>query len=360
MNGSLLMSRMRHLLGRDQNLAILVGLTVLVFVVLVPVLGTRFIAEANLQSMATQVAEFGLLALAMGLAMLLGGIDLSIVSAAVLSAVVGARFLRGDFIPLTESNQSTVMVIGIAAMLVTGMLTGLVNGTLIAKFSVPPILATLGTYILFSGISTITTDARAVSVAVGDYSDIAVITVADVPLIFVLMIVVYLVVALFLRRTRTGRRIYLYGENNVALRFTGARNERLIISTYLLIGLIAGLAGLIMSSRANGIKVGYGDTYLLQAILVVVLAGFNPYGGRGRVASLLIGLVMLQSLQSAFTIMQFDPFMKKFIWGAMLLAVMAVNFVVNRRAAAKARAVGTHDTSPTPPSTTRVPAGVAA
>src|SRR5690554_4094502 len=121
MNGSLLMSRVRHHLGRDQNLVILVGLTVLVFVVLVPLLGARFVAEATLQSMATQLAEFGLLALAMGLAMLLGGIDLSIVSAAVLSAVVGARFLRGDFIPLTESNQGTVMMIGIVAMLVTGM-----------------------------------------------------------------------------------------------------------------------------------------------------------------------------------------------------------------------------------------------
>jgi len=234
----------------------------------------------------------------------------------------------------------------------------LVNGTLVAKFSVPPILATLGTYIMFSGISTVVTDARAVSVVVPEYPKIAVQTVADVPLIFVIMIAVYVIVAFFLRRTRTGRRIYLYGENDVALRFTGARNERLVITTYILIGLVAGLAGVIISSRANGIKVGYGDTYLLQAILVVVLAGFDPYGGRGRVASLFVGLVMLQSLQSAFTIMQFDPFMKKFIWGAMLLAVMVVNHLMNRRAASK----GLAGAAPTaaPPAATRVSAEVTA
>jgi simple sugar transport system permease protein len=353
------MSRVRHLLARDQNFSILVGLTILVYVALFPVLGTRFLSAGNLQSMSTQVAEFGLLAIAMGLAMLTGGIDLSIVSAAVLAAVVGSKFLRGDFIPITESNHGTVMAVGIAAMLVTGMATGLVNGTLIAKFSVPPILATLGTYIMFSGISTVVTDARAVSVAVEEYPDIAIQTVADVPLIFVLMTVVYVAVAFFLRRTRTGRRIYLYGENNVALRFTGARNERLVIRTYVLIGLICGLAGVILSSRANGVKVGYGDTYLLQAILVVVLAGFDPYGGRGRVASLFVGLVMLQSLQSAFTIMQFNPFMKKFIWGAMLLAVMVVNHLVNRRAAARASAAGAHDDA-APPEATRVPAEVTA
>lgn len=355
------MSRVRHLLGRDQNFAILVGLTVAVYLALIPLLGSKFLSEANMQSMATQVAEFGLLAIGMGLAMLLGGIDLSIVSAAVLAAVVGSKFLRGDFIAITETNHTTVMAVAIVAALVTGMATGLVNGTLIAKFSVPPILATLGTYIMFSGISTVVTDARAVSVAVPEYPRMAVQTVAGVPLIFVIMVVVYAAVAFFLRRTRTGRRIYLYGENNVALRFTGARNERLVISTYILIGLIAGLAGVILSSRANGVKVGYGDTYLLQAILVVVLAGFDPYGGRGRVASLFVGLVMLQSLQSAFTIMQFNPFMKKFIWGAMLLAVMVVNHVVNRRAAARALAQGAHlPPAGTGPTTSRVPAEVTA
>lgn len=354
------MSRVRHLVERDQNFSILVGLTLLVYVVLVPLLGSRFLSEANAQSMATQVAEFGLLAVAMGLAMLTGGIDLSIVAAAVLAAVVGSKFLRGDFIAITETNHAMVMVVAIAAALATGMATGLVNGTLIAKFSVPPILATLGTYIMFSGISTVVTDARAVSVTVPEYPKLAVQTVANLPLIFVVMCAVYVAVAFFLSRTRTGRRIYLYGENNVALRFTGARNERLLILTYVLIGLIAGLAGVILSSRANGVKVGYGDTYLLQAILVVVLAGFNPYGGRGRVASLFVALVMLQSLQSAFTIMKFDPFMKKLIWGAMLLAVMVVNHVVNRRAAAKALASRAHQSPPSTSEASRMPSEVSA
>ena len=155
------MSRVRSLLSRDQNFTILIALTLVVYVVLVPMLGGRFVSEANFQSMAVQMAEFGLLALAMGLAMLTGGIDLSIVSAAVLSAVVGSMFMRGDFIAITESNQGTVMALGIVAMLVTGIVTGLVNGTLISKFSVPPILATLGTYIFFTGVSTVVTEARA-------------------------------------------------------------------------------------------------------------------------------------------------------------------------------------------------------
>ncbi len=325
------MLQIRQLLARDRATSALAALTLVVLAVMVAGLGDRFLSQNNLQSMATQVAEFGLLALAMGLAMLTGGIDLSVVSAAILSAIVGAKFLHGDVVPLTDANQGTVMVMAIAAMLVTGALCGLLNGMLVAKVSIPPILATLGTFILFGGIGMVLTNGQSVPVEVDAFSRIGVVTVADVPVVFVVMCVAFAAVGFLLNRTRTGRRIHLYGENNVALRFAGARNERLVLVTYVIIGLVVGLAAIIMTSRVNSARVGYGESYLLQAILVVVLAGFDPYGGRGRVGSLLLGLVLLQSLQSAFTIMRFDPFMKTFIWGAMLLAVMVINHVLATR-----------------------------
>jgi len=323
------MNGVKRLLTRDRNLSVLSALTLTTVVVLVAALGDRFLSERNLQSMGTQVAEFGLLALAMGLAMLLGGIDLSIVSAAVLAGIVGAKFMAGDIIPITSGNENTVMIGGAAAMLVTGMACGLLNGLLIAKLSVPPILATLATLIFFSGIGTVITDGQSVPVEIPLYAEFGVATVAKIPVIFLIMCALYVVVGLMLRKTRMGRRMYLYGENNVALRFTGARNERLVILTYLLIGLIVGLAAMIMVSRVNSARVGFGRSYLLQAILVVVLAGFDPYGGSGRVTNLLLGLVLLQSLQSAFTIMRLDPFMKTFIWGAALLLIMVINHVLN-------------------------------
>lgn len=317
-------------LARDRNLTVLSLLTFATLAILIATLGGRFLSSNNLQSMGTQVAEFGLLALAMGLAMLLGGIDLSIVSAAVLAGIVGTKFLSGDVIPLTPGNESTVMVLGAAAMILTGMACGLLNGLLIAKLSIPPILATLATLIFFGGVGMVITDGQSVPVNIPAFASLGVSTVAAVPVVFLLMAAVFVAVGFTLRRTRMGRRIYLYGENNVALRFTGVRNERLVILTYLLIGLIVGLAAMIMVSRVNSARVGFGESYLLQAILVVVLAGFDPYGGRGRVSSLVLGLVLLQSLQSAFTILRFDPYMKTFIWGAALLLIMVINHVLNR------------------------------
>lgn len=327
------MNTFRNLVRADRNFNILAVLTLAVVVTMVAVLGDRFLSGSNMQSMATQIAEFGLLALAMGLAMLTGGIDLSIVAAAVLSAIVCAKFLSGDILTITDSNSGLVMGVAILAALVTGVLCGLLNGLLIAKFSIPPILATLGTFILFTGVGMVITNGQSVAVALPAFANIGIATFASIPMIFLIMCVAFAGLAFFLKYTRNGRRIFLYGENSVALRFSGARNERLILVTYAVIGLLVGIAAIIMTSRVNSARVGFGDSYLLQAILVVVLAGFDPYGGRGRVGSLFLSLFMLQSLQSAFTIMRLDPYMKTFIWGAMLLTVMVANHILNQQSA---------------------------
>ncbi len=349
------MNHVKGLLSRNPHFTVLTLLTASTLLVLISILGGRFLSSNNLQSMGTQVAEFGLLALAMGLSMLLGGIDLSIVSAAVLSGIVGAKFLSGDIIEITSGNETMVLIIGSIAILITGMLCGLLNGFLVAKVSIPPILATLATLIFFSGIGMVITNGQSVPVEIQDFSMLGISTVAYVPMVFILMLVVFIAIGFFLQRTRTGRRFYLYGENNVALRFTGVRNERVVMTTYILIGLIVGLAGLIMVSRVNSARVGFGESYLLQAILVVVLAGFNPYGGHGKVGSLLLGLVLLQSLSSAFTIMRFDPFMKTFIWGASLLIIMLINRIITLQTQRRhhRRPPKSRDTSSSPPSSSQ-------
>ncbi|MDR1237657.1 MAG: ABC transporter permease [Propionibacteriaceae bacterium] len=310
--------------------SVLAGVNILVLLLLGLVLGDAFYSISNMQSMATQVAEFGLLALAMSLAMLTGGIDLSIVSSAVLAGIVGAEFLTGNIFDLETTDPTLVMGAAVVAALLAGLLCGLLNGLLIAKTSIPPILATLGTSIFFTGIGTVITGGASLPVRVKAFFQLGVVTVASVPVVFIIMVIALILAAIALKRTRSGRRIYLYGENSIALRFTGVRHERLIILLYAVIGLICGIAALIMVSRTASARVGYGEAYLLQAILVVVLAGFNPFGGRGKILGLVLALMMLQTLSSAFTIMRYGPYMKVFIWGAMLLAVMFLNRLMNR------------------------------
>jgi simple sugar transport system permease protein len=316
---------------KDREFSSLVVTTLLVTGVLYFLLGARVFSSLGLSSMAIQIAEFGFLALGMGLAMLTGGIDLSVAAAAGLAGLMGALVMSGTIIPITESNHGLIMLLGVIATIVTGLLTGLLNGFLIAKVSVPPILATLGTMIFFTGIGMAITGGNSVGIEIPQYSDFFALTQISIfPLMFLVLVVVFIGVAFFLTRTVAGRNVYLFGENEVALRFAGVRSERTIMVTYLFIGLLVGLAALLIIARANSMRIGYGEGYLLQAILVVVLAGFNPFGGKGRISSIFVGLILLQLLATSINAFGLTPYHRNLMFGVILLVVMGLNFFVNR------------------------------
>lgn len=328
-----ILSRVLH----DREGLVLAGITVILLIALAILLGSRFYSVTNFQSMALQVSSFGFLALAMGLSMLTGGIDLSIVSTAALASISGALVLSGKVLPLEGTSEGTLLLLAVAVTIATGLICGLVNGLLIAKLSVPPILATLGTMIFYSGVGLAITNGQSVPVIVQTLSAYGELTVAGIPLLFLGVAVTYVIVAFVLNKRRFGRKVYLLGESMISLRFSGIRSERVTIAVYTIVGGLVGCAALVMLATLNSARVGFGESYLLQSILVVVLAGFNPYGGVGRVSSLAIAVLLLQALQSAFSIFQFSPFAKDLVWGGMLLLVMIVNFAVrhqwNRRPA---------------------------
>lgn len=322
------MTAVRRIFDKDHQFSVLLLVTLGVTLVLYQLLGTRLFSIGGVQSMSIQVSQFGFLALAMALSILAAGIDLSIVAASGLAGIMAALTMSGQFIEVTPANQTLLLVAGIVVALVTGLLTGLLNGLIIAKLGVPPILATLGTMILYTGIATAITAGNSVPVLVPGFSSIATSAVGPFPVVALLLAGTFVAVAFVLARTPFGRQVFLFGENEVALRFSGVRSERVVIKTYLLIGLLVGLAAVVIVSRANSMRVGFGDSYLLQAILVVVLAGFNPFGGRGRVSSLAIALVLLQLLSTSMNALSFSPYARNLTWGVILLVVMAVNHYV--------------------------------
>jgi simple sugar transport system permease protein len=329
-------SRVWNFVSKDREFASLVATTVVVASVLYIVVGGRMFSSLGISSMAIQIAEFGFLALGMGLAMLMGGIDLSVAAAAGLAGLMGAMVMSGSIIPITETNHMLIVTLGVVATLGTGMLTGAINGFLIAKISVPPILATLGTMIFFTGVGMAVTGGNSVGIEVPEFAALFAGTKISVfPLMFLVLVVVFAAVAFLLNHTVTGRSVYLFGENEVALRFSGVRTERTVMMTYLLIGLLMGFAALLIIARSNSMRIGYGEGYLLQAILVVVLAGFNPFGGKGRISSLFVGLILLQMLATSITAFGLTPYHRNLMFGMILLIVMGINFAVNRTSRAK-------------------------
>ena len=296
-----------------KNLTLFIIL-LLVFVVLSIAMPSKFLTGINLQSMAFQFPEFGLLALAMMLAMITGGIDLSVVSISNFTGVIAALILSSAADPTAPAGG--VIFLAIIAVIVVSIICGLINGLLIALISVPPILAI------------IITKGHSVSGFPDQFMFVGNGTVLGVPVPFLLFVLIAIIVAVLLRRTKQGFSMYMLGSSPVVSRFSGVNNTKILIRTYIFTALLAGMASLIMISRVNSMRPGYGTAYLLQAILVTVLGGTDPDGGFGNVPGLVMGIVILQITQSGLNILSFSPFFKKFMWGLILLLIMVINFLI--------------------------------
>ena len=284
-----------------------------------------FLGQYNLQSMACQVPEFGILALGGMLCIITGGIDLSIVSNGVLSGVI-ASLVMYKYVGAAGDNPNAVVIMLIISVicLLTGLILGLFNGVLIAYFNIPPILATLGSMKLFDGIATVLTGGE----PLGNYPEIisklANENVFLVPVTFYIFIAMCFVLWIILEKTKTGQAIYLYGESPLVSRYSGLNNEFTLLKTYGLCGMMCGISGLIMMSRFNSIKVGYGNTYQLLTVLVAIMGGVHPSGGRGKILCVFFSILVLQCITSGFNILNFSNYVRNIIFGAVLIIVMII------------------------------------
>ena len=310
--------------AKNVTLFILMALILALFSILRP---DRFPTVRNFRSMLAQFPEFGLLTVAMMLSMIVGGIDLSVVAVAnlcgVLAAIILAAGKTAGILP-----GGTLVALAVLAVLAAAALSGTVNGVLISLAGVPPILATLGTQGLLMGLAIIFTKGHGITGFPEEVDVIGNGFIAGVPVPFLLFAVMTAAVAFMLKKTRHGFTMYMLGANPVVSRYSGVNNAVVIIRTYMITGILAGLSSLIMISRTNSMRPGYGTDYLLQAILVAVLGGTDPKGGAASMTGLVMGIMILQFTQSGLNIMAFSAFTKKLIWGLALLLIMVVNFLI--------------------------------
>ncbi len=286
----------------------------------------RFLSGQNLTSMAFQFPEFAILALAMTITMMTGGIDLSVVGVANLSAVVAALILTQFAGPEMATGQSLMWLgFAVAAALCIGAAAGLVNGSLVAFFGLPPILATLGSGLVFTGLAIAMTGGSAVMGFPGAVAWIGNESVVGVPIPLILFGLLAIGLHLLLTRTAFGLRVSMYGANPLAALYAAVDINRLLLKVYVIAGMLASTAGLVIMSRANSAKADYGSSYLLLAVLIAVLGGVNPYGGYGRVVGVVLAVLSMQFLSSGLNMLQVSNFARELIWGVLLIFVMVIN-----------------------------------
>lgn len=317
----------------DGHVRFLAVTVVLIFISMALAMPAQFPTAANLQSMAFQMAELGILSAAMTLALLIGGIDLSVTAMANLSAITAALVMTRLAGAGASAGQVTVAVaLALLVSLAVGVACGMVNGLLIGRAGVPAILVTLGTLTLYSGLGYAITKGRALHGVPDPVLFLGIGTVLGIPVPLIIFSVVVGFVSTLLRRTSFGFKVYMLGSNALAARFSGIDNPGITMRTHMIGGFLSAIAGFVSLARTNSANAEYGSSYLLMAILVAVLGGISVNGGHGRLAGVVLALVSLQMLSTGFNMLlsrySGSNFFRDFAWGFLLLFVMV--FARNR------------------------------
>ena len=327
-----LLSHYRKWHDRNSDIAALPWLFVFVLVAMTVATGGRFVNAFNIANLLTQMPELGLLSLAMMVTMVTAGINLSIISSANLSAVLMALFLTRSVPPETGAlTGAFFVVLAIALGITVSILLGVINGYLIGYIEVPAVLTTLGTMILYEGVTLAITRGFVISGLPPAFLVLGNLRLVGVPIQMIIFVLVALVVAIILERRPYGVHLYFVGSNPTATEFSGVDVRKVLMKTYVLSGILAGIAAVVMLARFNSANARQGSSLLLSTVLICMLGGTDPFGGFGKVSGLVMALVILQMVTSGLNLLGVRSFATVALWGVMLIGVMVYRFYQHRR-----------------------------
>lgn len=328
---------LKSLLARHEVVLLLV---IALEVVLFSALGRRFLDGTNVSNIFRHSVEIGLLALAMTPVILTGGIDLSVGSMMGLCAVCFGIFVNeADMSPL----MAGILSVGI------GALGGGLNALLIARFNLPPLIVTLGTFSLFRGLAeALTEGAKSYSGFPQSFLDLGNSDIAGIPAQMWIFLLVALGIWLLVHRTSLGRSFRAIGYSPEGARYAGIPVRRNLGLAYVLAGAIAGLAAVIFVARLGEARANAGMGYELLAITAVVLGGTSIFGGSGTVAGTLLGFLAVAILNNGLkrmtdyevfgkTISSVSNEMSGMLTGLLLLLALAVIPITKALAARRSK-----------------------
>ena len=287
----------------------------------------KFYTLINFQTMAAQFPEFGLMSLGIMLAMITGGIDLSVVGTANLTSILMA-FLLINLTTATGGLPAYAIPLVFILAILLGAAFGLFNGLLISRFNIPPILATMGSGELFTGICMAMTNGNAISKFSRTYARTINNRLFDmIPVQLIIFTVMAVIIWFLLTKTAYGSKLYLLGTSPTVARFSGLKTRHLLMQTYMISGICAALGGMIMLANYNSARADYGTVYTLQCVLIVVLGGVSPVGGRGKISGVVLAIILLRLLETGLNrFPKISSYYISLIWGGVLILVMVLNY----------------------------------
>ena len=294
-------------------------------------LSDAFFTVKNLENILQQVSINLCLSIGLTLVILTGGIDLSVGSMLAISGMVMASFIKnGVGLPGTNMLVQFTFFGAVIAGLLTGLSAGLFNGFMITRFRVPPFVATLGMLSICRGLTKLWTRGEPITDLGPGFEFVgsaAVFGIGVVVWIPILLIVVFTVLTL---KCRFGRHLYAVGGNEQAAALSGLRVDRIKLWAYGLCGLLAAVAGLILTARLNSATVVAGETYELEAIAAVVIGGTSLSGGRGSILGTVLGALIIGTLANGLVLMGVQQELQLVVKGGVILLAVAFDKMHSR------------------------------
>jgi inositol transport system permease protein len=296
------------------------------------ILSPAFLSSTNLINIVRQMSIVGLIALGVTGVIVSAGIDLSSGSVVGLAAVVAASLAQDpEYSTLFYPGLHAPLIVPVLAACLVGALVGLINGSLVAKTRIPPFIATLGTYTAIRGAGLLYTAGRPISGLSESYNFIGQGDLVGIPVPILILLVMAVVTHILYAHTKFGKYIYAIGGNEQAARVSGINASRYKMLIYVYAGFLAGLAGLVVSSRIGSGQPGLGVGYELDAIAAAVIGGSSlSAGGIGTVAGTIAGALIIGVLNNILDLMNVSAYWQQIIKGCIIVGAVIIDQLKQR------------------------------
>jgi ribose transport system permease protein len=294
---------------------------ILLIIVVMSNLSPYFFSFANFRAISVGMTPIAIIVIGMSILLASGGFDLSVGSVMALSStIVAMLLLAGLSIPLA-----------VVFALLVGAVAGLVNGTLVTALGINPLVATLGTMSIARGIALVLTEGFSISSLPAEFAWIGKASFIGIPALVILTITLIIVFDLAVRHTRFFRQIYFIGANENAAMLSGINVNRVRIVAYILTGILAALAGVLLASRLMSGTPTAGTGLELQVLAAAVIGGASLRGGEGTILGAFLGVVFVALINNSMTMLAVSIYWQMIVIGTVLVCAVALDMLIRRK-----------------------------
>ena len=323
---------MKEFINKNRYMTMLLGLLVVILVFFTITKGSLLWTGGTWKGIVMQFPEFGVITLGIMFCFVSGHIDMSFIALGDFASIIAVRYMAAHT-PENGTNGQImgVILVGLLIAVLIGALGGVINGVLIAYLNIPPVMATIAMQLVWLGLSTALTQGYAVNGVPALYTEIGHSNVFGfIPFPLLVFIIVFIICAFLLKFTTYGEKLYMLGSNIKAARFSGINTKAMLIGTFVFADVVATLGCMLMVSSNNSAKADYGTSYVMQVILILVLAGVLPDGGLGKITNVVLAIVTVQIISSCINMFkELNIYYANMIWGGLLIVVLILGTKLN-------------------------------